>query len=113
MDEISRATLVLLAKRFKLLAHPDRLGILMQLCRSERSVGELQDLCGLGQANLSRQLALLDAGGLVRRRAEGTRAYYSLADETLPEICSVARRGLETRHDEILAALRPRRRSRR
>ena len=113
MDEIPRETLVLLSRRFKLLAHPDRLGILMQLCRSERSVGELQDITGLGQANLSRQLALLDAGGLVRRRAEGTRAYYSLADATLPEICSVAKRGLEARHDEILTALRQRRRARR
>ncbi len=113
MDEIPRDTLELLAKRFKLLAHPDRLAILMRLCRSELGVSELQKVTGLGQANLSRQLALLDAGGLVRRRAEGTRAFYALADETLPEICGVARKGLEVRHDEILAALRPRRRARR
>lgn len=112
MDDVPRETLVLLAKRFKLLSHPDRLGILMQLCRAERSVGELQRLTGLAQANLSRQLALLDAGGLVRRRAEGTRAYYSLADATLPEICGVARRSLEERHDAILSSLRPRRRGR-
>jgi DNA-binding transcriptional ArsR family regulator len=113
MDEIPRETLVLLAKRFKLLAHPDRLAVLMHLCRGERSVGELQTLTGLAQANLSRQLALLDAGGLVRRRPHGTRAYYALADQTLPEICGVARRGLERRHDEILSALRPARRARR
>lgn len=112
MDEIPPATLVLLAKRFKLLAHPDRLGILMQLCRQERSVGELLELTGLAQANLSRQLSMLDAGGLVRRRAEGTRAYYSLADGSLPEICGAAKRSLEARHGEILASLRPRRRAR-
>ncbi len=110
-DEIPRETLELLARRVKLLSHPDRLLVLMQLCRSERSVGELQRITGLAQANLSRQLALLDAGGLVRRRAEGTRAYYSLADASLPEICGVAKRGLEARHDEILAKLRPRRRA--
>lgn len=113
MDEIPRETLVLLAKRFKLLAHPDRLGILMHLCRAERNVGELQALTGLGQANLSRQLSMLDAGGLVRRRAEGTRAYYSLADGSLPEICGVAKQSIEARHDAILATLRPRRRARR
>lgn len=109
MSEIPRETLVLLARRFTLLSHPDRLEILMQLCRGERSVGELQKVTGLGQANLSRQLSLLDSGGLVRRRAEGTRRYYSLSDDSLPEICRVATRSLEARHGEILASLRPRR----
>ena len=113
MDEFPRETLELLARRFKLLSHPDRLTILMHLCRSERSVTELRKITGLGQANLSRQLALLDAGGLVRRRAEGTRAFYALADATLPEICGVATRGLAARHDEILTTLHSGRRAKR
>lgn len=108
MDEFPRATLVVLAKRFKLLAHPDRLGILVFLCRGERSFAELLGATGLGQANLSRQLGLLDAGGLVARRSEGTRAFWSLADASLPGLCALARRGLESQHASMAAALRPR-----
>jgi ArsR family transcriptional regulator, virulence genes transcriptional regulator len=61
------------------MANPSRLLILCQLAESEKSVGELQPLIGLGQSALSQHLAVLRERHLVRTRRKGQQIYYSLA----------------------------------
>lgn len=62
------------------LSHPDRLMLLCQLSQGERSVGELEELLGIQQPNLSQQLGVLRAEGLVETRREGKRIFYSVKD---------------------------------
>ncbi|WP_447589204.1 metalloregulator ArsR/SmtB family transcription factor [Aquipseudomonas campi] len=62
------------------LSHPDRLMLLCQLSQGERSVGELEELLGIQQPNLSQQLGVLRAEGLVDTRREGKRIFYSVKD---------------------------------
>lgn len=62
------------------LSHPDRLMLLCQLSQGERSVGELEELLGIQQPNLSQQLGVLRAEGLVDTRRDGKRIFYSVKD---------------------------------
>ncbi|SDI48794.1 ArsR/SmtB family transcription factor [Pseudomonas panipatensis] len=62
------------------LSHPDRLMLLCQLSQGERSVGELEELLGIQQPNLSQQLGVLRSEGLVDTRRDGKRIFYSVKD---------------------------------
>ena len=81
--------LELLADRFKALAEPARLSILNYLRSGEMSVGDLVVKTGLGQANVSKHLQLLNAKGFVRRRKEGLFVYYALADKSVFQLCDI------------------------
>jgi DNA-binding transcriptional ArsR family regulator len=105
MEALSPEALHLLANRFKLLASPTRLAIMQHICHDERTVSELVDLTDFKQANVSRQLSMLHRGGLVRRRTAGTNVYYTVADASLPQLCTIMRDSLRARQDELLASL--------
>ena len=81
--------LKLIAARFKALSDPARLGILSALRGGERTVGELVDETGLGQANVSKHLQLLLTLGFVERRKEGLFAIYRLADKDIFRLCDI------------------------
>ena len=81
--------LALVAERFKALSEPTRLQILQCLRSGERTVTELVDETGLGQANLSRHLRMLDSLGFVTRRKDGLFAYYTLADASVFQLCEI------------------------
>lgn len=78
-----------IAERFRALSEPMRLRILERLFRSPASVGEILASVGGTQANVSKHLALLHAGGLLQRRREGLKTVYSIADPTLEKICAI------------------------
>jgi DNA-binding transcriptional ArsR family regulator len=87
----------LIAARFRLLGEPLRLKLLAILAGGERSVSELVELTGAGQANISKHLAALAEGGLVRRRKAGTSTFYAIADATTLTLCDVVCAGLQER----------------
>ena len=89
MEPLPIEVLRVIADRFKMLANPTRLAILQHICEEEKRVGELVELTGFKQANVSKQLNLLRQAGLVRRRTEGTQVYYRVADDSLPELCRI------------------------
>lgn len=62
------------------LANGRRLEILDVLANGERTVERLASEAGLSVANASQHLQVLREGGLVRRRRDGTRIHYELAD---------------------------------
>lgn len=70
------------------LSHPDRLLLLCQLGQGERAVSELEELLGITQPNLSQQLGVLRAEGLVSTRREGKRIFYSIQDPRLLHLLS-------------------------
>jgi DNA-binding transcriptional ArsR family regulator len=108
MEQMSEAALELIAERFSLLANPSRLMLLQHICAQERTVSELVKLTGFKQANVSKQLGMLDRGGLVKRRVDGNRVFYVLADAALPRLCEVMQDSLAARQKELLRQLRGR-----
>lgn len=64
------------ADRFRALSDPTRLRLLRLLHEDELSVGELQEVLGLGQSTVSGHLAQLRAVGLVQARRVGSQARY-------------------------------------
>jgi len=62
------------------IAHPKRLEILNLLRERELSVGDLADLMKISPTNVSQQLAVLRNAGVVRKRSEGTKAFYRVSD---------------------------------
>lgn len=86
---MSPQLLDLVAERFKVLGEPARLQILSQLRDREMTVTELVDVTGMGQANVSKHLALLLRLGFVARRKDGLFAYYGLADARVFQLCDL------------------------
>lgn len=79
--------LTAVANRFKLLSEPMRLKILRTLCESERTVQEIVNEINASQANVSKHLALMHDNGIVNRRKEGLKCYYSIADDSIIFAC--------------------------
>jgi DNA-binding transcriptional ArsR family regulator len=68
---------------FRLVGDPTRVRICRVLAEEgEAYVGELCDRLGMGQTVVSHHLALMRAGGIIERRREGKRRYYSLMPAT-------------------------------
>lgn len=89
MKNMSREMVELVADCFKALADPARLRLLVELRKGEMTVGELVEATELGQANVSKHLALLHQLGYVRRRKEGLFSYYMLADTGIIQLCDI------------------------
>lgn len=79
----------LVAARFRALSDPARLQLLSTLRDGESTVSELVEATGLGQANVSKHLALLHQLGFVRRRREGLYIWYRLADRDVLRLCDL------------------------
>jgi ArsR family transcriptional regulator len=89
MKELSDTALNLVARRFKALSEPIRLQLVMAVMAGEKSVGELVELSGAHQANVSRHLHTLADAGLLKRRKEGLHVFYSIADSTIFDLCEL------------------------
>ncbi len=92
MDANERMEIYRLHAEFcKALSDANRLLIITELSRGERSVTELAQRLGLQQSNLSKHLAFMRESGLVNTRREGTSIYYSLCDNRIFEAISLLR----------------------
>lgn len=78
-------------KSLKLIADSTRLRILSLLAEESLSVGELQEILGMGQSRISTQLSQLKQGGLVADERNGKQNVYSCtADHQLLEVIRMA-----------------------
>ena len=77
----------LIAHRFRLLSEPTRIRLLDTLREGPATVTDLQIATGASQQNVSKHLGMLLEAGMVRKAKDGNRAYYSIADETLFDLC--------------------------
>jgi ArsR family transcriptional regulator len=66
---------------YRLLSEPIRLRLLALTAEEELAVGELAELLGESQPNVSRHAAALKQSGLVRMRKQGTRALLQLRED--------------------------------
>lgn len=100
--------LELVASRFRAMGEPLRLRILQQLEDGERSVSTLAISVVATQPNVSKHLKILQEAGLVKRRQQGTSAFYSIADEMVLELCDMICSRLRDRLEAQVGALRAR-----
>ena len=85
----------------KAMSNKWRLMILCQLSEGEKTVGELQNLLGIGQSAVSQHLAILRREEIVDSRKHAQSIYYSLSSDqaikimaTLHDVfCSKAKTG--------------------
>lgn len=82
--------LSLRAKLFRGFADPSRLSILDALRDGSRTVGEIVETTSLSQSNTSNHLACLFECGLVAREQRGKFVAYSLADQRVGKLLSLA-----------------------
>jgi DNA-binding transcriptional ArsR family regulator len=80
-----------IAGRFKVLGEPMRLRILQTVCKEPRSVNQIVAAVGSTQANVSKHLALLAAGGVLARRKNGQCVYYAVKDKLAVKLCELVR----------------------
>lgn len=81
------ALVELIAQRFRLLSEPTRIKLLDALRTGPATASDLQEATGASQQNVSKHLAMLVDSGMVRRVKHGNRAFFSIADESLFELC--------------------------
>lgn len=93
----SAKTRIELADLFRVLAEPMRLSLLEELRGGPRQFGELAEAVGGALSWTSKQLKALHEAGLVARRREATKVWFSLADDLPEELVALAveRRNLE------------------
>ena len=89
MDNDAYAVYVLHAQILKTLAQAKRLMILDYLHSGEKSVGELAELLGLPQANVSQHLAVLRAQEIVTARRDRQTVWYSCSKPLAVQILSL------------------------
>ena len=94
---LTNEALDLIAARFKVLAEPLRLRILHTLQDGEKSVNELSEMVEASQPNVSKHLKILQDAGVLNRQQKGNAALYSIADESIFELCEVVCNSLEKR----------------
>lgn len=86
---IPEALVEQIAHRFRVLAEPTRIRIVDALREGPATVTELQTALGASQQNVSKHLAVLLDAALVRRARDGNRAYWSIADPSLFDLCEI------------------------
>lgn len=95
MKQLKDEALELIAYRLKMLSDPMRLKILHTLQEGEKSVQELVNLTGSGQANVSKHLSLLASHNIVGRHRKGLNVYYYIADDSIFKICDLVCKNME------------------
>lgn len=68
------------ATYMRALSNPSRMLLLCEMMDGKKSVGELEEALGLGQAYVSQQLARLRSDGFVKAERQGRVVNYTLAD---------------------------------
>lgn len=102
---LDAAQLQAVADLFSVLSEQSRLQILQIIRAGPVSVGELVKRSGMKQANVSKQLGILLAAGVIARRQDGNRAIYSIKLPLVLELCELVCRGVAQQAAERAAAL--------
>jgi DNA-binding transcriptional ArsR family regulator len=83
--------LVVLAEDFKMLSEPSRLKILRALFSGEKCVTEIIENTGLLQANVSKQLKILQRNGVVACRPAGLQRFYKIHRHLVLDLLNIAK----------------------
>ena len=81
--ESTKKKCIALASLLKVLAHPQRLLLLCCLRTGEKTVSELESVCGTSQSVVSQHLTRMRLEGFVTSRRDGNFVYYRIIDYRL------------------------------
>lgn len=87
--KLSPIAISLMADFFKVMAEESRIRILCSLKSGEKNVTEIIEATGLGQANVSKHLKILNQAGLVSREQQGINVFYKISNPFLFELCDL------------------------
>jgi DNA-binding transcriptional ArsR family regulator len=104
--ELNDALIEVISERFRVLGEPMRIRLLNTLRDRDASVGELVELTGASQQNVSKHLSVLHQAGMVERSRAGNQVRYSIADPGVFELCELVCGGVRKRLDDLDAILR-------
>lgn len=79
-----------MARAFRALGNPTRLGILRRITESEMCVGELREELDCRQPAVSQHLGILRDRGIVTAERDGAHVCYRVADPRLGELLELA-----------------------
>ena len=68
------------------IAHPFRLMMICMLLKREMFVNELMEKLGSTKGNISQHLRVLADRGLIQKRRDGNRIFYSIKDKRLADL---------------------------
>lgn len=88
------------AGMFRVLGEAGRLALLQEMKQGERTVGELVELTGQGQASVSKHLKLMHGAGLLERRKDGVKVFYGVKEEMVFSLCELVCGSLAERQRE-------------
>ena len=92
------------ADLLKALSHPKRLEVVNLLRDKGLNVGEMQEMLGLPQANLSQHLMVLREAGVVKTEKKGKEVFYKLTSKNFVKASDLLREVLIKIHkDDDLA----------
>ena len=100
VDTVPPEVVQQVAEYFSVLSEPMRLRILNLLRDGEKCVQELVDDTQTSQANVSKHLKVMLQAGILRRRTEGTSAYYSVSDDLIFDLCGMVCDRIASRIEE-------------
>jgi DNA-binding transcriptional ArsR family regulator len=97
----------LVAERFRVLGQPLRVKLLDQLRVGEATVQQLTTAVDGVQQNVSQHLAVLHQAGIISRRKEGIRVWYTLVDPHVPDLLTHARQSVTHHVTELSRCVQP------
>ncbi|MBI4393069.1 MAG: winged helix-turn-helix transcriptional regulator [Euryarchaeota archaeon] len=89
------------AELCKVFTSPARIRILGHLRDGERSVGDLAEVIGLPQPNVSQHLTVMRSRGMVTTRKAGATVYYRLANPKILKAFDIIREVLDENLSEV------------
>jgi DNA-binding transcriptional ArsR family regulator len=89
ISSLSDAQIDQAARLFATLSEPSRLRLLQVLLRGQMTVTELVDATGMKQGNVSKQLGILYDAQVVARSRDGNFVRYTIADDTITQLCTL------------------------
>ncbi len=95
--DLSEDAFEMLSEQFKAFSEPMRLKLVYALMEGEKSVSELVEETGGLQANVSKHLRMLLEARIVERRKQGLNSYYSIADDSIFQLCDLMCNSIQDR----------------
>jgi DNA-binding transcriptional ArsR family regulator len=99
-EQLPRDVVVLTAQRLRVLAEPNRIGLLDALNDGEAGVQDLADIVGLPHQDASHHLAVLHQAGVLVRRRQGRMTLYAVCDWSAWWLIEQIARWVESCQDE-------------